>query len=104
MRLRRHRRDVVVWSSSVGLADRHGSLPFVRTKRRSPIRRLVHTIGILMVISLMGVVRATRPRWRPVLTGLVLPAGAVILRDSLWGLAFLMVFFIFLAAVVSADA
>jgi hypothetical protein len=100
MKLRRHRRDLAVWSSSVGPADRCGTPPLVRTRRRGPVRRLLHTCGLLTVLSLMGVVRVTRPR-RRLLTGLVLTALPVILRDSMWGLGFFLAFVLYLSALVT---
>jgi hypothetical protein len=100
MSLRRHRRDLAVWSSSVGPADRYGTPPLVRTRRTSRVRRLLHTGGILTAISLMGVVRVTRSR-RRLVTGLVLTALPVILRDSLWGLGFLLMFVLYLSALIS---
>jgi hypothetical protein len=102
MILRRRRRNLVVWSSSASPADRYRTPAFVRTRRRSRVRRLVHTGWLLTVIGLLGAIRAARPRWRP-LVGLVLTALAVILRDSLWGLVFLLMFFLFMSALVSED-
>jgi len=100
MSLRRHRRDLAVWSSSVGSADRYGTPPLVRTRRIGRVRRLLRTGGILTVISLMGVVRVTRSR-RRLVTGLVLTALPVILRDSLWGLGFLLMFVLYLSALIT---
>jgi hypothetical protein len=59
------------------------------------VRRLVRIVGLLTVISLMGAFRVARSR-RRLLTGLVLAALAVILRDSLWGLLFVIVFLLYL--------
>ncbi len=100
MKLRRRGRSLAVWSSSVGLADRYGTAPLVRTRRTSRVRRLLHVGGLLTVICLMGVVRVTRSR-RRLLTGLVLTALPVILRDSMWGLGFLLVFVLYLSALVT---
>jgi len=100
MKLRRHRRDLAVWSSSAGLADRYGTRPLVRTRRRGRVRRLLHTGVLLTVISLMGVVRVARPR-RRLLTGLVLTALPVILRDSMWGLGFFLMFVLYLSALIT---
>jgi hypothetical protein len=103
MRLRRRRRHLVVLSSSVGSADRYGPPALVRTRRRSGVRRLVRTGGLLTIISLIGVVRVARSRPRPV-TAVVLTALPVILRDSLWGLVFFLVFVLYLSALVTADS
>jgi hypothetical protein len=100
MKLRRRRRYLAVWSSSAGLTDRYGTPPLVRARRTGRVRRLLHTGGLLTVIGLMGVVRVARPR-RRLLTGLVLAALPVILRDSMWGLGFLLVFVLYLSALVT---
>jgi hypothetical protein len=101
MRLRR-RRHLVLLSSSVRSADRCGTAELVRTGRRGRVGRLVRTGWLLTVISVMNVVRVARPRPRP-LAAVVLPALCVILRDSLWGLVFLMVFVLYLSALVSTE-
>ena len=71
MRLRPHRRNLVIWSSSVDPADRYGApqyKPFAHTGR---IRRWGR-IGVLLTVI------AVRPRWRPLLAGAVLTVvGAV---------------------------
>jgi hypothetical protein len=100
MRPRRYRRNLVVWSSSVGPADRYGTPPFARTKRRGRVRRFVHTGVLLTIIGLMSAVHVTRHR-RKLLTLLVLTALPVILRDSMWGLVFLLVFMLYLSALVT---
>jgi hypothetical protein len=100
MRLRRHRRDLAVWSSYAGPADRYGTRPLVRSRRTGRVRRLLHIGGLLTVMSLMGVVRVTRSR-RRLMTGLVLTALPVIMRDSLWGLGFFLAFVLYLSALIS---
>jgi hypothetical protein len=95
MSLQRRRRRVVLLSSSVGPADRYGTPASVPTRGRGRVRRLVRIVGLLTVISLMGAFRVARSR-RRLLTGLVLAALAVILRDSLWGLLFVIVFLLYL--------
>jgi hypothetical protein len=100
MKMRRHRRGLVVWSSSIGPADWYATSPFARTKRTGRVRRLTHTGVLLTVIGLIGAVRFTRRR-RKLLTGLVLTALPVILRDSMWGLLFLLVFMLYLSALVT---
>jgi nitric oxide reductase large subunit len=95
MSLLRRRRHLVVWSSSVGPADRYGTWASVPTRRRGRVRRLLRIGGLLTVISLMGAFRVARSR-RRLLTGLALAAIAVILRDSMWGLVFLMTFLLYL--------
>jgi hypothetical protein len=85
----RRRRHLVVWSSSAGPADRYryGTAASVRTRRKGRVRRLVRIGGLLTVLSLMGAFRVARSR-RLLLTGLVLAALTVILRDSMWGVLF----------------
>jgi hypothetical protein len=59
MRPQTHRRNLVVWTPSVGPADRHGAS-----------RRLA---------------RALRSRWRPLLAGGVLTVAGLMLRGGAWG-------------------
>jgi len=51
--------------------------------------------GLLTVIGLMGAFRVARSR-RRLLTGLVLAALAVTLRDSMWGILFSIMFVLYL--------
>jgi hypothetical protein len=87
MRLRAHRRNLVVWSSSVGSADRHAAPRLMRPAGTRRIRRCVHLGALLTVIGLMHLARAVRPRWRPLLAGVALTVAGVILRSSIWGAA-----------------
>lgn len=91
----RRRGHMVVWSSSSGPSDRYGALASVRTRRKGRIRRLVRISGLLTIIGLMGASRIARSRRRP-LAGLVLAAIAVILRDSMWGFLFSIMFVLYL--------
>jgi hypothetical protein len=84
MRLRAHRRNLVVWSSSAGPADRYAPT-FIRVGRTGRMQRLARTAVLLTVISLMGLVRVVRPRWRPLLTGLVLTVVGLMMRGTAWG-------------------
>ena len=85
MRRRAHRRNLVVWSSSAGPAGRYGAPAFIRAGRSGRMQRLVRTGALLTVISVMGLVRVIRPRWRPLLAGLVLTVAGAMLRGSAWG-------------------
>jgi hypothetical protein len=91
----RRARHLVVFSSSAGPTDRYGTSAAVRTRRKARARRLVRITGLLAVISLIGAFRVARSR-RRLLTGLVLAALVVILRDSLWGLLFFLAFLLYL--------
>ncbi len=85
MRLRAHRRNRVVWSSSVGPADRYGSPGLTRRARTGRIHRCIRIGVLLTLIGLMRLARAARPRWRPLLAGGVLTVAGVSLRSSMWG-------------------
>jgi hypothetical protein len=104
MRLRRRRRHVVVLSTAVGRADRYGTLVradrygtpvLVQPRRRGRVRRFFLFGAVLTIISVTGAFRVARLR-RRLLTGVVLAGLAVILRDSMWGLVFLLVFLLYL--------
>ena len=79
MRLRPHRRNLVVWSQSAGPVDRYGGLRLTRTRR---IPRWIRTGALLTVIGLVGLARGMRARWRPLLPGVVLTAGGFIMRND----------------------
>jgi hypothetical protein len=85
MRLRAHRRNLVVWSSSARPADRFGPRVFIQLGRTGRLRRLTRTGALLMVVGLLRLTRAVRPRWRPLLAGGTCTVAGVILRSSSWG-------------------
>jgi hypothetical protein len=85
MRLRAHRRNLVVWSSSARPADRFGSSVFIQLGRTGRIRRLTRTGALLMVVGLLRLTRAVRPRWLTLLAGGTCTVAGVILRSSSWG-------------------
>jgi hypothetical protein len=95
MGLLRRRRHRVMWGSSVVPGGRYGTSASVRTRRKGRARRLVRVGGLLTVISLRGAFRVARSQ-RVLLPGLVFAALTVILRDSPWGMLFLMAFVLFL--------
>jgi len=94
MRLRPHRRNLVVWSSSVGPADkagglrsgglrsgglrsgglRSGGLGSTRPARARRIRWRLRTGALLMVLGVLRLARTARARWEPV----SLIAGALV--------------------------
>jgi hypothetical protein len=79
MRLQPHRRNLVVFSSSVGPADKYGALQHKRLARTGQIRRL-YRIGVLLTVV------AVRPRWRPLLVGTMLTIVGVIERQGAGGM------------------
>ena len=89
MRLRMHRRNLVVWSSSAGLAGRYDGPTFIRAGVTGRVHRLVRTAALLTVISLMVLVGFIRPRWRLLLAGLVLTVTGLLLRGSTWDVVLL---------------
>ena len=70
MRLRSHRRNLVVWSQSASAVGRSDAPPFTCTRR---IRRWIRTGALLSVVGLMPLARAGRARWRR-----LLPAAAML--------------------------
>lgn len=78
MRLRPHRRNLVVFGSSAEPANRYGAMQYSRPARTGQIRRLIR-IGVLLTVI------AGRPRWRPLLAGTVLTVLGVIDRQGAGG-------------------
>jgi hypothetical protein len=88
MRLRAYRRNLVVWSPSVGSADRYGAPRLARLARTRRIRWWIRTGALLMIIGLIRLARVVRPRWRPLLAGGVL-TGFGVVAAVVWGLVLL---------------
>ena len=102
MRLPAHRRNLVVWSPSVGSADRYGVPRLTRLACTRRIHRRIRTGAVLMVIGLMRLARAIRPRWRPLLAGGVL-TGFGVVAAVVWGLVLLPgLLFLLSAALIPA--
>jgi len=94
MRLRAHRRSLVVWSSVAGSPGRGGGPGLTHSGR---IPRWIRTGTLLMVIGLMRLARAVRPRWRSLLAGGTLTvAGAM--ASGAWGAVLLPGVLILLSA------
>lgn len=64
MMLRLHRRNLVIWSTSVGPADRYGAPRLTRPARTRRIPRCIRTGALLVVIGLMRLARMVRTRWK----------------------------------------
>ncbi len=86
MRLRPHRRNLVVWSQSAPPPARYGGLRLTRTRR---IPGWIRIGALLTVIGLVGLARGVRARWRPLLPGVVLTAAGAIMRSGAGGVLLL---------------
>ena len=82
MRLRPHRRNLVVWSSRADPAHRYGVPRFAQLTRPRRIRRRIRTCALLTVIGLTGLARGVHARWRPLLAGVVLTGVGLVLRSG----------------------
>jgi hypothetical protein len=89
MRLRTRRQNVVVWSRSAAPGGGYGTPGFPRLRRPGPIRRFARTGALFTVVGLVRLARSVRPRWRPLLAGVVLTVAGVLLRGSAAGIVLL---------------
>jgi hypothetical protein len=80
MRLRPHRRTLVVWSSHAG-PDRYGLPWFTRGARPRRIRSCIRTGALLAVIGVIRLARAVQADWR-LGAGVVLTVVGVMLRSN----------------------
>ena len=62
MRLRPHRRNLVIWNPSACRAERGHGLWFTRPARPRRIRKRIRTLGLLAAIGLIRLGAAARPR------------------------------------------
>jgi hypothetical protein len=103
MRLRAHRRNLVVWSSSVGPADRLGGLWLTRPTRNRRVRRFIRISALFTVLGLVRLARGAWPRGRHMLVGVVLTVVGIVLRSQPAGLVLLPgLLFLFSAPLVPA--
>jgi hypothetical protein len=86
MRLRPHRRNLVIWSASACRAERGRGLWFTRPARSRRIGRRMRTLALLAAIGVIRLGAAARPRWRPLLAGTVLTVAGVVLRSDVAGI------------------
>ena len=100
MRLRLHRRNLVVWNQSAGPVGRCGVPGFTRVARTRRVRRGIRTGALLMVIGLIRLARAVRTYWRPLLAGGVLTAGGFTQHRTAGNVVFLPGVLLFLLLVL----
>src|SRR5439155_13331380 len=86
MRLRTHRGNLVVWRASRCPDEHDRGLWFTRPARSVRIRRRIRTGLLLAILGVMRLAAVARPRWRPLLAGVVLTAAGVVLRDGAAGI------------------
>jgi hypothetical protein len=99
MRLRAHRRNLVV---SVGSAGRYGAPKLTRLARTTRMHRGIRAGALLMGIGLMRLAHGVRLRWQPLLAGAVLTVVGGMLRGA-WGVVFLPgLLFLLFASLVPA--
>jgi hypothetical protein len=89
MRLRSHRRAVVVWRVSPGSGARCRTGRPARLGRTGRLRRGIRIAALLGVIGLVRMASAARLRWRPLLVGGVLTVAGVVLRSGPASLVFI---------------
>jgi hypothetical protein len=84
MRLRSRRQNLVVWSSSAGLAGGYGAPMVTRHVRAGRIRRGIRTVVLFAAIGVMGLGRAvrTRPGGRLLVAGAVLTAAGIMVPSG----------------------
>jgi hypothetical protein len=86
MRLRTHRGNLVVWRASRCPDEHDRGLRFTRPPRAVRIRRRMRTGVLLVILGVMRLAAGVRPRWRPLLAGVVLTTAGVVLRDGAAGI------------------
>jgi hypothetical protein len=74
MRMRLHRRSLMIWTPPGGRTDRYGVPAFTRLARPRPIRRWFRTGALLAVFGITRLARTMRTRW----ASISLVAGALL--------------------------
>ena len=101
MRLRSHRRNIVILSSSAGTTGRYGALRPRRPIRRRRIRRGLRVSVLLTVMGLVGLARSTRRQL--LLAGGLLTVAGIVLRHDPAGVILLPgLLFLFSAPLIPA--
>ena len=104
LRARPRRRNLVIWSPSACRAGRGRGLWFTRPARSVRIRRRMRTGVLLAVLGVMRLAAAMRPRWRPLLAGVVLTVAGVVLRSGPAGIVMIPgMLFLWSALLTPAD-
>jgi len=88
MRRQAHRRNLVVWSQSVGSTARYAAPRLRRPARTRRIHWCIRTGAMIMIVGLMRLARVVRPWWRPLLAAAVL-TGVGVVAAVVWGLVLL---------------
>lgn len=104
MGARARRRNLAVWSSSAGRGGSYGAPRLTRPGRSRRIRWLARTGLLVVAVGLVRLARAVRPRWRPLLAGVVLTVAGLVLRSYVWAGLALPVGFLFLYAALLIPA
>ena len=104
MRLRPHRGNLVVLRASRCPDERGRGLWFTRPARAVRIRRRMRTGVLLAILGVMRLAAAMRPRWRPLLAGVVLTVAGVVLRSGPAGIVMIPgMLFLWSALLTPAD-
>src|SRR5947207_12080185 len=104
MRLRQHRGNFVVLRASRCPDERGRGLWFTRPARAVRIRRRMRTGVLLAILGVMRLAAAMRPRWRPLLAGVVLTVAGVVLRSGPAGIVMIPgMLFLWSALLTPAD-
>jgi hypothetical protein len=89
MRLRAHRRNLVVWSSFASPVDRAGGSWLTPPTRNSRVRRFIRTSALFTILGLMRFACGAWPRGRLVLAGGLLTVAGIVLRSQPAGVVLL---------------